>query len=265
MYAKRVFKTWLVATGCILLNACEPSSELTIQPDGNGAAVLGMSAPSFLADPRMVDQSLLVLDLTANNISVPVSQDENGIWRGTINFDPLQDVNLIAAWSEMGSTLLPLASARRSFTVPDDPAGVVVNITENRFTTNFDSDGDGRSNIAELRNNSDPRNGTSPGTTPEQLPVSINFGVPVSLQGESDAVIRALSLTVLVNGEVPRVTRIGNVWMGQTMEIAGNDVFIEANFFSNSSRVELLNRFELRQPLGTNGLFIGLDTEGPNP
>jgi len=236
-----------------------------LQPDGNGAAILGMSPPSFLSDPRMVNQNDLVLEVTANNLNVPMSQDENGIWRGTINFDPAQEVNLIAAWSEIGSPLLSLASARRAFTVPDDPAGLVVGIAENQFTTDFDSDGDGRSNIAELRNSTDPRSNASPGTPAEFLPVRINFGVPASLQSESEAVIRALSLTVLVNGEVFIVTRNGNVWSGQTTEVAGNDVFIEANFFSNSSRVDLLNRFELRQPMDANGLFIGLDTAGPTP
>lgn len=257
--------TLFVVTGCVLLSGCEPSSELILQPDGNGSATLGMSAPSFLADPRMVDQNDLVLEVTANNVSVPMSQDENGLWQGTINFDPLQEVNLIAAWSAIGNPLLSLASARRSFTVPDDLAGIVVGIDENRFTTDFDSDGDGRSNIAELRNSTDPRNNTSPGTPAEFLPVKINFGVPASLQSESESVLNALSLTVLVNGDVFIVTRNGNVWSGETTEVAGNDVFIEANFFANSSRVELLDRFELRQAMDANGLFIGLDTAGPTP
>jgi len=248
-----------------LLSACEPINEITVQPDGKAGATLGITAPSFLADPRMVDQDSLVLDVTANNISVPMSRNDSGVWQGTISFDPQQSVDLIAAWSEQGTPLLSLASARRSFTVPDNPAGLVVSILESRFTTDFDSDGDGRSNIAELRNNTDPRSASSPGTTPELLPVRINFGVPESLQSESASVISALSLTVLVNGEVFIVTRNGNVWSGESTEVAGNDVFIEANFYANASRVNLLDRYELRHLMSDNGLFLGLDTTGPSP
>ena len=126
-------------------------------------------------------------------------------------------------------------------------------------------DGDGRSNIAELRSGTEPRSNASPGTEPVRLPVRINFGVPVSLQDAGDAAISALSLTVVVNGDVFIVTRNGNVWSGEATEVAGNDVFIEANFFSNSSRVELLDRYEIRQTMDANGLFIGLDAEGPTP
>lgn len=265
MSLKPYIKPLAILAGCVALSACEPFNEITIQGNADGTATLGMSAPSFLADPRMVNQDQLVLDVLANNISVPMVQDAAGVWRGTINFDPLQEVNLIAGWSERAGSLIPLASAQRSFTVPDDPAGVVVGIAENRFSTDFDSDGDGRSNIAELRAGTDPRLNTSPGTQPVMLPVRINFGVPESLQSADASVINALSLTVLVNGEFFLVTRNGNVWSGETTEIAGNDVFIEANFFSNSSRVELLDRYELRQALNDNGLFIGLDTTRPTP
>ena len=265
MKLKQSIKAVCVLTSGVLLSACEPTNEVVVRPDGNGAAVLSMSPPSFLADPRMVDQSLLALELTANNISVPVSQDANGVWQGTISFDPLTDVTIIAAWSETGIPLLPLASASRSFVVGDDPGGLVVSIAEDQFNTNFDSDGDGRSNIAELRSGTEPRSNASPGTEPVRLPVRINFGVPVSLQDAGDAAISALSLTVVVNGDVFIVTRNGNVWSGEATEVAGNDVFIEANFFSNSSRVELLDRYEIRQTMDANGLFIGLDAEGPTP
>lgn len=259
-------KSLVILAGCFVLSACEPSNEWTVQPEGNGTAALGMSAPSFLADPRMVNQDQLVLDVSVNNISVPMMRDANGVWTGTINFDPLQEVNLTAAWSaQLDSTLLALAQAVRTFTVPDDPAGIAVRIAESRFTTDFHADDDGRSNIAELRAGTDPTLNTSPGTSPEFLPVRINFGVPESLRTASASVISALSLVVEVNERVFIVTRNGNVWSGETSEIAGNDVFIEASFFANSSRIEVLDSYKLRQALNDNGLFIGLDAERPNP
>lgn len=248
---------------CLLISGCDSSNDWSLQSQGSGSTSLGMSAPDFLLDARVVDQNNLVLDVSANNISISTAPNDQGIQQGELNFDPGETITIVAAWSEVGSTLLPLASARRTVTVPNDPAGILVPVEESRFTTNFDSDGDLRSNIAELRAGTDPRDGNSPGTPVERLPVNINFGIPAALQDADASVLNALSLAVLVNGRVYSVTRNGNVWSGQGSEVARNDVFIEASFFASSNRDVLLDSFELRQLMDNNGLFVGLDTDAP--
>lgn len=266
------------ALGVLILSGCDSAGDWTLQSTSASdatasvaaTATLGMSPPQFLTENRMLDQSQLMLDLTANGLTVPVTQNADGIFQGQLNFDANQSVEIVSAWSALvdsanGETLLPLASARRTVTVPDDPAGVIVPMPAQRFTTNFDSDGDTRSNIAELRAGTDATSGASPGTIPQRLPVVINFGIPASLQSADDATIAALSLSVLVNDLVFSVTRNGNVWSGEGAEVAGNDVFIDASFFSNSDRDTLLDRFELRQLMDENGVFLGLDTAGPTP
>lgn len=275
MTSLNLMKARLCAAAVVMLSlsGCDSAENWTVQSTSltnaslNGAtATLSMSAPQFLTESRMLDQSQLVLRLFANGLSVPVTQDGNGAFQGQLNFDANQSVDIVAAWDAFrGTDQLPLASASRTITVPDDPAGVIVPISEQTFTTNFDSDGDFVSNIAELRGNTDPRNMSSPAETPQRLPVRINFGIPVSLQSANDATINALSLSVLVNDRVFSVTRNGNVWSGEGTEIAGNDVFIDASFFANSSRDTLLDRFEIRQLMAENGLFLGLNTEGPTP
>ena len=255
----------LSAICCLFANGCDTSSELSLQSQVDGSTSIGMGPPSFLLNTREVDQSQLVLDVSANNISIETEQNTQGIEQGELNFDPGETITIGAAWSAVGSTLLPLASARRTVTVPSDPAGIIVPIEESRFTTNFDSDGDLRTNIAELRAGTDPRDANSPNTPVERLPVNINFGIPAALQGEDAATVNALSLAVLVNDRVFSVTRNGNVWSGVATEVAGNDVFIEASFFSNSDRDVLLEGFEIRQQMDTNGLFLGLDTPAPIP
>ena len=261
------------ALSVLVLSGCESADDWSVQNTGGGpasvdsfaVASLSMAPPDFLTENRMLDPSQLVLDVTANGISVPVTQNADGTFQGQLNFDANQSVDIVAAWSASGSSLLPLASARRTITVPDDPAGVIVPMPEQRFTTNFDSDGDTVSNIAELRAGTDARDGNSPAVIPERLPVRINFGVPASLQSADASTINALSLSVLVNDRVYSVTRNGNVWSGQSTEVGGNDVFIDAKFYSNSSRDVLLERFELRQRMDENGVFLGLDTPGPTP
>jgi len=237
----------LSAICCLLANGCDTSSELSLQSQVDGSTSIGMSPPSFLLTTREVDQSQLVLDVSANNISIETEQNTQGIEQGELNFDPGETITIVAAWSAIGSTLLPLASARRTVTVPSDPAGIIVPIEESRFTT------------------TDPRDANSPNTPVERLPVNINFGIPAALQGEDAATVNALSLAVLVNDRVFSVTRNGNVWSGVATEVAGNDVFIEASFFSNSNRDVLLEGFEIRQQMDTNGLFLGLDTPAPIP
>ena len=244
---------------------CDSSSDWNLQSQSNGEASLGLGPPSFLLDPRMIDQDNLVLDVSANNVSINTVLNDQGIQQGELAFDPGDTVTIVASWSVSGSTLVPLASARRTVTVPSDPSGIVVPVEDSSFTTNFDSDGDLRSNIAELRAGTDPRDGNSPNTPVERLPVSINFGVPEGLQGSDAATINALSLAVLVNDRVFPVTRNGNVWSGQITEVAGNDVFVEASFYASSNRDVLLDSFVIRQLMASNGLFLGLNTEAPNP
>ncbi len=261
----------VAATLCsLILIGCSSAGDWNIQSavgsanGGTAIATLDLSAPGFLTENRMLDPSQLVLEVTANGRSVPVSQTADGSFQGQLNFDANQTVEIVAAFSASGSSLLPLASARRTITVPDDPAGVTVPMPEERFTTNFDSDGDTLSNIAELRAGTDARDGSSPATIPESLPVRINFGIPEALQSADEDTLRELSLVVLVNDRVFSVTRIGNVWMGESTEVAGNDVFIEAQFFSNSNRDTVLDSFEFRQLVDNNGVFLGLNTLDPS-
>lgn len=250
---------------CLFMVGCDSSNDWNLQPQSNASTNLALSPPGFLLDSRIVNPDDLVLDLTANNISVSTVSNEQGVEQGVLNFDPGETVTIVAAWSASMNTLVPLASARRTIVVPDDPAGVSVIVEDTAFTTNFDSDGDLRSNIAELRADTDPLDGASPTTPAEMIPVRINFGIPTALQNADVATVSALSLSVLVNDRVFVVTRNGNVWSGEGSEVAGNDVFIEASFFSNATRDVLLDRYELRQLTDTNGLSLGLDTTAPTP
>ncbi len=255
----------VLAISGLMLSACHSPEEWSVQSNGDMSAELGMPVPEFLTENRMLEPDDLELEVSANSNNVVMTQNEQGVWQGQINFDPNETVTIIAAWSAKGNSLLPLASARRTVDIGNDPAGVIVPMEDRRFSTNFDSDGDGRSNIAELRAGFDPRNFDSPGTVAERLPVRIDFGVPASLQDAEASVVNALSLAVSVNGLVFPVTRNGNVWSGESTEIEGNDVFIDAKFYANSARDNLLDRYELRYPMESNGVFLGLDTPSPTP
>ncbi len=260
-------KLWpgsLAMLACLSLLGCDVQDgfELTRTTTGTTASI-GLTPPDSFTQNRMVDPNDLTLDVSVNGRSVSMQPNAVGVWEGQINFDPDQSVTVVAAWSAIGTSLLPIASLTRSVTVPDDPQGINVALASEQFTTQFDSDGDLRSNIAELRAGTNPRDGGDPAGVAPRLPVKLSFGVPASLQNASNAELAALSLTVLVNDRVFSVTRNGNVWSGESTEVEGNDVFIDAKFFATSARENLVNRYEQRHSMQANGVFLGIDAAQP--
>lgn len=260
-------KIWPVAAAtlaCLSLLACDVQNEMDVARTATGAAAsIGLTPPDVLTQHRMLDPNDLTLDVSVNGRSVTMQPNASGVWEGQINFDPNDSVTVVAAWSAVGATLLPIASLSRSVTVPDDPQGINVALASEQFTTQFDSDGDLRTNIAELRAGTNPRDGGDPAGVAPRLPVKLSFGVPASLQNASDAELNALSLTVLVNDRVFSVTRNGNVWSGESTEVQGNDVFIDAKFFATSARENLVNRYEQRHAMQVNGVFLGINAAQP--
>ncbi len=260
-------KLWpgsLVMLACFSLLGCDGQGQFKLsRTTSSTTASIGLTPPDVVTQNRMVDPNDLTLDVSVNGRSVSMQPNAVGVWEGQINFDPDQSVTVVAAWSAIGTSLLPIASLTRSVTVPDDPQGINVALASEQFTTQFDSDGDLRSNIAELRAGTNPRDGGDPAGVAPRLPVKLSFGVPASLQNASNAELAALSLTVLVNDRVFSVTRNGNVWSGESTEVQGNDVFIDAKFFATSARENLVNRYEQRHSMQANGVFLGIDAAQP--
>jgi len=250
-------KRILAIIACLVFSGCESSPDLTIEPNYDGTASVGLAPPSFLLDSRLIEVDELDLDVTANNLEVSMVQQTSGVWEGTMLFNPGQNIEVLVAWSTKSG--LPLANATRVAQVPTDGRGLNIEIPENIYYTIYDFDGDLRSNLSELRAGWDPTSTASPGVDPDPRDVQFNFGIPPTLlQSLSVEAQNNLSMVVLLDNRVFRLfynaeTRI---WSGRGVAREGNDVFLDVTYYETPAHVNKLESFKLRMPVTSNGINV---------
>ena len=153
----------LLALACVSigLSACSSNSS-SAQVDSDGHSVLQVAPPSMFST-RAVDPSLLIPTVTLNGDSVTMA--ENGDqWTGEATVAVNANATLVVEWVYSVGGLM-LARAEKTASAID--TDITLNIIDTDYVTegdDFDEDGDGLSNFAELNGDTDPYDDSDPGT-----------------------------------------------------------------------------------------------------
>jgi hypothetical protein len=138
--------------------------------------------------------------------------------------------------------------------VPDADSAQV-SFLNNEFNTAFDSDSDGRSNLFERTNDSDPFDPTSPAAPPTQVAVELQIFLADDLQSV-DGISENLEMLAFVNSQVLPLTREGERWIGGTTLTEDSEAFLDAQLFSDSTRSVRLGLVRRSTNVGDGGVII---------
>lgn len=121
----------------------------------NYGAETEIALPAILRTVSALDPSALQLQVTVNNGPTSLEKGDDDIWRGTVNVPVNQSHEIAVQWGmDYGSSgYLKLAEQRRFVFVGTEETNVVF---DGGYTTSFDNDGDGRTNLAEVEQSRSP-------------------------------------------------------------------------------------------------------------
>jgi len=238
---------FIVAFLGLLLSACDGSAELHILENSDGSATLSMDAPDFIQDGRMVDIEQTDLQVSVNGGEVDMSRSDTGQWVGSTMLEPGASYTVSASWFErFENTQLELARARKTFSIPMNAPSSSVSIPDNLYTTNFDVDGDERSNLSERKLDTNPLDPFSPGGPVQKVRLDVTFPLPRELENAGLEVTQPLVMVATINDSVFFITRNANLWTGTVVAPLNNDQFIDATLYATSARNEIVGRIQLR-------------------
>jgi len=215
---------------------------------------------------RMVDASQLVLAVTVDGNTVDMSPVGDGNFSGNINLSPDTAHNVVVRWNENFNPAenpdgLLLARASKAVTITAGDTDATIIIRSNEFdTSSWDEDLDGRSNLAERLEGSDPNDPNSPEAPPMPVAVELQFNIPDSFQA---ATINSEGLTMvaLVNSQTVALTRSGLRWMGGLNLIENSDAFIDATLFRESAQILRIGVVRKSTNVGAGGVIVIPDTD----
>ncbi len=237
-----------VLLASLLLTACNNSDSGTINSDETGATTMAFSPPAVISQSRIASDDLM-LEILVDGTAVPLSRNEAGQWVGTTMVPSNSNVEVIVNWSEdlavyVNGPLL-LATATKELNVAAGATSAQLTFLNSEFDTSIDTDGDGRSNLAERNDNFDPLDDDSPGVAITTVPVRISLELPASLSDAPEATKQAITATASLNGQQITLTREGDLWMADTFAAENSSVFVSATFYDSSqlgSRLAVVQR-----------------------
>lgn len=183
-----------LALACLSLGLSACSNQTSsAQVDANGNSVVQVTPPSIFST-RALDPEMLTPVVTLNGD--PVSMSENGEqWTGEATVAVNTNATLVVEWIyNIGG--LKIAEAERTASGIDND--ITLNIRDSDYITegtDYDEDGDGESNLAELIASTDPYDATDPGN-----------GVQPQVR------IVARDSSTLIDGTVFEPTAANNFW-----------------------------------------------------
>lgn len=167
--AERAVTMCFVACLCIVFGACVGSSSDTTTLDDNGGGTLSLSVPPALM-VRAVDEENLVPRVFVNGQGVDAVQIA-GRWESRLTVPRGTDLAISIVWIEqIEDRDLQLADVEASI-VAIDRDRIIQIFTDDYETDRFDADLDGISNLAERIGDSDPFDGSDPGSDFAQVEV----------------------------------------------------------------------------------------------
>lgn len=140
----------------LLLVACDSGSK----PEPvviNSASLTEIKLPEVLRTVSALDPGELQLSVRVNDQATDLAQTEEDLWTGSVNVPGNQTSSVVVEWgTSYGSTsYLKLAEQQKFIYVAQEARSVTF---DNSYNTNFDTDNDSRSNLAELEQGRSPVN-----------------------------------------------------------------------------------------------------------
>jgi len=153
----RVFpRCSLLLIGTLLVAACAEQSEPVV-------GQTQMQPPAIISQSRAIELPNLQATVTPEGgAAQPMTRQSDNTWSIRLNLPASTSQALTIDWSERyRGQLLPLATATTEINVGTE--GMSVNLGDLNYLTQFDNDGDGKTNLAERNSSTDPYNAPIPG------------------------------------------------------------------------------------------------------
>jgi len=191
---------------------------------------------------------------------VPVERID-GRWLAQVEVARGQSIEVTVTWSELfGGSSLKLAALTKPVTVAPTATGVDVTFTSSEFdtssTADLDVDNDGRSNLAERRADTDPRDPTDPGEPVTDVVVPLEINLPEALASADQSVQEAVDITVVVGSMIIDMTRDGSVWRGSALAPQQSDSFVSVEVFESAAKDLRLARYGRSRTSGDGNLIV---------
>ncbi len=253
----------MMSQRAFLLMSCLIPLVVSCSPDHNIAdsSNLTLQPPAAILDPRMVDPGQLRVEVTVGNVMVDMSPVDNGNFSGTVNLRPGSANNLVVSWFENFNGDLLLAQVSKVVAVMPGDTEANITIRSNEFITNsWDEDSDGRSNLQERREGSDPRDANDPAAAPTKVAIEVQLNIPSSFMAAS-VNSDELTMDAIVNNQTIALTRSGLTWVGGLEVNENSDATINATLFRESARILRIGDLSQSVSVGAGGLIVIADTD----
>lgn len=231
------------------LAACSNENSIDV---ANNQAYSTFTMPEQLRNLRALVNPMV--EVSINDVNVPVTQQtDSDTWVGETMVDLNQQHHVQILWSdELDGGSIELVRAEEWFSTPTtEPFNITFD--NSQFDSSSDLDGDGRSNLQELQNDTNPNDPNSP---PEELDM-VSFGIEVPKPDELvQANISDNSLFVratLNNGPFRLGVQDGAIWAGNDEVAADMPAFltVEWCYRLSSGRSYRLLRFARSVEIGS--------------
>lgn len=143
------FVQWIaLATIAALISACQPSTPVS--------STMKFVPPDRIVQVRAVDLSAVSPYVRlSNGTDIPMLQNSDGSWTGTILVQPNNTYSVTVEWIEaMQQGNLVLARWEDDVVVGDE--GAAISLNNDNYDFNIDTDGDSISNLQERQDDTDP-------------------------------------------------------------------------------------------------------------
>ncbi len=257
----RFSKSLLAIVSPLLLASCSDSGTVTTL-DANPS--VSIELPGFLRGSEAPDESLISPTIRlSNGANVNINQISEQSWTGTINVEAGRTYTATVSWVEnFEGADLPLAQMTQALEIADD--GSVVRGDATEYTTDFDTDSDGVSNLQERQAGTDPNSAdgnsdTDPGDgdgTPTEVPVTPDTPTdPVNPDPTPDPIPEPEPPVATADVVVPRIAT------GSAPDIDGDGVTINAAGELTGEWAAAIQSDNSGAALHINNLMIDIDAE----
>jgi len=142
-----------------------------------------LNPPTVLTSSRMVDSSQLEVVLTIDEEVVELTPTNDGKWTVETGVTPNEQHTVEVKWVEnIGDEQLVLARSSRIVTISEGFDDTVIEFKERRYSTDIDSDSDGRSNLSEREDGTNPFDRNSPGVDLTDVAVEFQINIPADFE-----------------------------------------------------------------------------------
>ena len=235
----------------------EPSvdSAFPSGPNANIPLTITVQPPQSQKRPgRAINPDLLTIEVVVNGNGVLMTRNSDGGFTGETVIPSGRESTIVVTWAGPGGVIL--SQADKTFNVRAGATSFGPTITDDDYDKSFDDDDDGRTNIAELDDGTDPLDAQDPGIPVIEVALAVRLELPQALSRASAAVRSNVFAEATVNRAPIILNRSGSVWSGETTVPENSEVTVSATFYPTSDRPYRLATLQRNQRIGTGGTTV---------